>query len=123
MRRPVVLLVEDDDDLRETLVAPLLRAGLQVVGAVDGEDAGRLLLNGLVPDLVLLDMMLPRRHGAQVLELIESSETLAGVPVIVISAAPGWASFGAGEKRAFLQKPFELDALLRQVLKFVVSSG
>lgn len=115
MARPVVLLVEDDDDLRETLVALLLGAGYGVVGAVDGEDAGTLLLGGLVPHVILLDMMLPRRHGAEVLELIDSMQALERVPVIVTSAAPGWASFATGRQREFMPKPFDPAALVARI--------
>jgi CheY-like chemotaxis protein len=85
MTRPHrVLLVEDDRFLRKAAEAVLQRAGLIVTTAEDGIAALRAVSEAR-PDLVLLDMIMPRMHGAEVLRILKSDPETAGIPVIVLS--------------------------------------
>jgi CheY-like chemotaxis protein len=79
-----VLLVEDDRFLRKAAEVVLQRAGLLVTTAEDGIAALR-AVHEERPDLVLLDMIMPRMHGSEVLRTLKSDPATAGIPVIVLS--------------------------------------
>jgi CheY-like chemotaxis protein len=117
MSSATILLCDDDEGLRELMRVTLQPSGYQFVEAVDGEGALRELASS-VPDLVLLDVMLPGYSGIEVLEAMRTDETLRDIPVIVVSA---WqtpedreAALAAGAD-AFLPKPFEPDELTASV--------
>jgi CheY-like chemotaxis protein len=82
-----ILLVEDSRFLRLANERALVRAGYGVVTAGDGEEALRLAREN-VPDVVLLDMLLPKIGGPEVLRLLRTTPLTAQVPVIVISSLP-----------------------------------
>jgi CheY-like chemotaxis protein len=107
---PKILICEDEPSLRE-LVRATLGPGYEFVDAADGEEAAR-LIHELRPALVVLDLMLPRMSGLEVLGDLRADETMRDTPVVVISA---WshareAAFAAGADR-FFPKPFEPDEL------------
>ena len=79
-----VLLVEDDRYLRKAAEVVLQRAGLTVTTAADGIEALR-AVNQERPDLVLLDMIMPRMQGLDVLRALKSDPATAAIPVIVLS--------------------------------------
>jgi len=80
-----VLLVEDDPRLRFIIHAQLKSAGFDVVPLEDG-NAALTTLETLTPDLVLLNILLPRVDGVEVCERIRSQRRLAHVPVIFLTA-------------------------------------
>jgi DNA-binding response OmpR family regulator len=85
MKKTKIVLVEDDEILAKVLHEELVRAGFSVVLARDGE-AGLSAVRRNIPDVVLLDLMLPKKHGFEVLaELKKASET-RGIPVIILTA-------------------------------------
>ena len=79
-----ILLVEDSRFLRLTCQQALLKAGYNVLSAEDGEQAVQLARQHL-PDLILLDMLLPKLSGPQVLEALKNTTSTADIPVIVLS--------------------------------------
>jgi len=79
-----ILLVEDSKMLRVANARALVRAGYQVVAAEDGEEALR-LARANPPDLILLDMMLPKITGLDVLRGLKSDARTKDIPVIVLS--------------------------------------
>jgi len=79
-----VLLVEDSRLLRITNGRALVKAGYDVVCAADGEEALRMVHNRM-PDLILLDMMLPKMAGTDVLRLLKQDPLTSDIPVIVLS--------------------------------------
>jgi len=79
-----LLLVEDSKLLRHVHQRALVRAGYSVVTACDGEEALRSVGEGL-PDLILLDMLLPKLSGPEVLSALKNNPVTAQVPVIVLS--------------------------------------
>ena len=85
MSRPRVLIVEDEPHIVLSLEFLLGRAGYDVTSAGDGE-AGLALVRRLRPDVVLLDVMLPRRNGYEVCQTIKSDPELRGTPVVMLSA-------------------------------------
>jgi DNA-binding response OmpR family regulator len=81
---PLILLVEDDMFLRNLLTTRLGREGFRVAAAHDGIDALE-KIRGFRPNLVLLDLILPRKNGFEVLQEIADDPQLASIPVIIIS--------------------------------------
>ena len=115
MAQKVVLLVEDDPDIRDIVQDVLEAEGYDVVPASHGKQALEFLYdvkNSALPDLVILDMMMPLVDGRHVLEAIRSDVNLSSVPVVVMSAIAHEKPAGAA---AFLRKPFSLDTLFDAV--------
>jgi two-component system chemotaxis response regulator CheY len=110
-----VLVVDDDDDFRDTLADALESGGFDVLRAVDGRDALDRLRGGAAATtcLILLDLMMPGMNGWQFRVEQSSDVALRDIPVIVVSADASIARcaehFTAGE---YLPKPLSLDVLL-----------
>ncbi len=79
----LVLVVDDDDGIRELLSLLITKEGFRAESAVDGEDARRKAL-ALKPSLIVLDLMLPRYGGFELLRQLQGTE-LSGVPIIVVT--------------------------------------
>ncbi len=114
-----LLLVEDDADTRETLAYALELAGFQVRTAGDG-DRGLELAAQWEPDLMLLDLLMRRLHGEQLIEALQRDPSLRKIPVIVISGLPAGSAPAAF---AHVQKPFALQELIRAVRAALGESG
>jgi CheY-like chemotaxis protein len=115
MAQKMVLLVEDDPDIRDIVQDVLEAEGYDVVPASHGRQALEFLKDTRdtePPALVILDMMMPLVDGRHVLEAIRADETLSSVPVVVMSAVAHEKPVGAA---AFLRKPFSLDTLFDAV--------
>jgi two-component system response regulator ResD len=108
-----VLVVDDDEAMRAALVDVLHNGGYQVSEARDGQEAMGTLEHDAAPSLVLLDLMMPRMNGWQVLEAMERTAGLAEIPVIVLTAFDAKAGLPAGCH--VLHKPFDRDVLLAEV--------
>ncbi len=81
-----ILLVEDDPFLSSILQLKLDKENFKTIRAADGEEALNLLTEqGLKPDAILLDLILPKKNGFEVLETIRQDPTLEKLPVIIIS--------------------------------------
>jgi CheY-like chemotaxis protein len=103
----MILVVEDDEDIRELLVSALEGRGFAVEQASDGEAAIRLLEGAERPCLMVLDLVMPGVDGFGVLEHMKA-HSIDNVPVCVMSALPQRAPAGVV---AALRKPFELQEL------------
>lgn len=82
----VILVVEDDSDLRENLCEVLELEGFRAVGVVNGEEALRYLRAHPPPCLILLDLMMPGMSGGEFRARLRADALLARVPTIVVSA-------------------------------------
>jgi CheY-like chemotaxis protein len=110
---PLVLVVEDDDDIREMVTEVLTQDGYRVTAAPNGADA---LEQALLrrPDAIVLDLMMPVMTGWQFMRVKRWYPALAGVPVVVVSAS----TYAPPEDAAaFLQKPFDIDTLRATVAR------
>jgi chemosensory pili system protein ChpA (sensor histidine kinase/response regulator) len=113
-----VLVVEDDDDIRDVLQEVLTAEGFRVDVAKDGLDALGKLETGAPPPVILLDMMMPTMDGETFLKTLRGRPELAAAPVIVISGNPVARERARKlEAAACLVKPFEMDELLGMVRK------
>lgn len=112
-----ILLVDDDKEIVDTLQPRLTREGYDVVVAIDGEEA---LLKVKIdnPDIVLLDLMMPKKNGFDVLREIRTNHNDRWRPVIIISASADLESVKKGydlEADHYLTKPCALDNVLRGI--------
>jgi len=82
-----ILLVDDSKFLRRANEMALTKAGYGVLSAADGEEGLRVAREN-VPDLVVLDMMLPKMPGPQLLEALKKDPKTAHIPVVVLSSLP-----------------------------------
>lgn len=106
-----VLVVDDELDIREAVAEALTDEGFVVFAARDGAEALR-ELRLHPPSIVLLDLMMPGMNGWEFCRARERDPALSAIPVIVISALGRVSGLHAA---AFLQKPFDLDALVAAV--------
>lgn len=79
-----ILILEDEENLLYLLKRKLTQEGYQVLIARDGEE-GLKLIREVIPDLILLDLLLPKRGGFEIMEELAKEEKLKEIPVIVIS--------------------------------------
>jgi CheY-like chemotaxis protein len=80
-----VLLVEDDKFLRRACEASLKQRGFDVVSATDGEEGLRLARTVPYPDVVLLDLLMPKVPGIEVLRALRADAATASIPVLILS--------------------------------------
>jgi CheY-like chemotaxis protein len=113
--RQVVLLVEDDAELRELYRLGLSNAGYLVVAVGDGVDALRRIDNGLIPKVVVLDLMLPGLHGYDVFRELRAHPTTRHVPVIVVTGTDTRSLDDPGDFAFVFRKPLSPETLARAI--------
>ena|SRR5947209_1179655 len=114
----IVLLVEDDTDIREDLAALLESEGYRVAQASNGAE-GLDRLRNMKPCIILLDLMMPVMSGWDFRERQLADPGLAGIPTVILSgAARGAQEAKALKATAFLQKPFDLQPLLQTIAQY-----
>jgi len=122
---PLVLVVEDDPDLGEAIIAYFKEEGLDAKLARDGDQAMR-MVDDLSPAVMVLDLMMPRRDGFSVLRELRADGRLRALPVIVVTAIFGLSErlyateLGAAD---YVTKPFELDELVSRVRVLLPAGG
>lgn len=115
---PLILLVDDDDDIRECVGLALEDEGYRVQEAAGGEDA-LVHLRNRRPDLLLLDYRMPGMNGPELLAAARA-ESLIDFPVVLLSAGQDPEQRkGPSAVDDSIAKPFELDDLLATVRKHV----
>ena len=111
-----LLLVEDEEDLRDLLAHAFEREGFAVIAASDGNEAlAALSHTPTIPCLVLLDLLMPGMNGWDFFDAFRARPELARVPVVIHSSAPNQAPRGVNR---VLQKPVALDRLLSVVREY-----
>jgi CheY-like chemotaxis protein len=111
---PSVLIVEDDESIAQLLELLLTNKGFATQKATDGESALNMLLNAPMPDLVLLDVVLPGKDGFQILGHIRSSPALRELPVIMVTSQISDENVMRGLKAGadgYIFKPFKWQTL------------
>lgn len=120
--KPTVLVVEDEPAILELLKVNLASAGYDVIEAADAEAAHQALLRAL-PDLVLLDWMLPGQSGLAFARQMRAHPRTRGLPIIMLTARSGDADKVTGLEAwvdDYVTKPFsprELNARIKSVLR------
>jgi CheY-like chemotaxis protein len=115
-----ILLVDDDPGIRQLLTVFLTRNGYRVVNVANGEEAlTHLQYTPLLPQLILLDLMMPVMDGFAFRRAQQEDPQLATIPVVVMSAVPNLheqAPTLAAD--AYMPKPIDFDALLAVVEQY-----
>ncbi len=113
-----ILFVEDEPALQQSMSEALRRAGFEVVSALDGE-AGERLAKSEHPDLVLLDLILPKKNGFEVLQSIKADAETKNIPVIVLTNLEGAADIdrviSAGATTYLVKANYGLHELIEKV--------
>jgi CheY-like chemotaxis protein len=110
---PPILIVEDDPDWRELMRLVLMLAGYDVETAADGQDALEALAKGIVPRLMIVDLMMPRVSGDQFLQWSRKNPAVRQVPTIIVTATPRYQVTTAAD--AVLSKPCDPARLVSTV--------
>lgn len=119
MKKPPILLIEDDAALRKSLGAILEERGFRVQTAATGEAALKGLKRGERPCLILLDLMMPTMTGWDFLQRTRSDPRLGAIPVVVLSGhLLGPSRDSALPATGFVKKPIEPRELLAEVERF-----
>ncbi len=105
-RACLVLVVDDDEGVRETLREVIEMAGCTAALANNGREA-LALLQSIRPCLIVLDLMMPVMNGAETLAALRAEPSLASLPVVISTSAPNRAPSGV----PVLSKPINIDAL------------
>jgi DNA-binding response OmpR family regulator len=110
-----VLVVDDDPDIVDLLTINLETHGYEVMTAFDGEEAMAQVASAQ-PDLIVLDVMMPRKDGYEVLADLRAAEDTRDIPVVMLTAkasdADMWSGWEAGADY-YVTKPFDLGELMR----------
>ena len=112
-----VMIIDDSKTIRRTAETLLQREGCQVVSAVDGFDA----LSKIVdtnPDIIFVDIMMPRLDGYQTCALIKNNQNYQNVPVIMLSSKDGLFDQAKGKivgSDQYLTKPFSKEELFEAI--------
>jgi CheY-like chemotaxis protein len=114
-----VVVVDDEFDIADALAVVLEEVGFQVVTCSDGRE-GLDAIRSRRPALVLLDVMMPRMSGIEVLAALRDDPSLSSIPVLLMSAVEPPGKREALGFRSFIRKPFSLDALLTEVDRHVL---
>ncbi|WP_296564983.1 twitching motility response regulator PilG [Zoogloea sp.] len=112
-----VMVIDDSNTIRRSAEIFLAQAGCQVVLAEDGFDALSKIADH-APDLIFVDIMMPRLDGYQTCALIKKNARLKSTPVIMLSSKDGLFDRARGRLAGsdeYLTKPFTKESLLRSV--------
>jgi DNA-binding response OmpR family regulator len=114
---PLVLVADDEEDIRALVAFRLKRAGYEVITAADGEEALTLATTRL-PDLVVLDMMMPKATGLEVTRSLRGQDETKDIPVILLTARAQEADVARGIEAGaddYVKKPFSPQDLQSRV--------
>jgi CheY-like chemotaxis protein len=113
------ILVADDDKLVQSAFTDIFEySGYTVIPAWDGEEA-LAKARAERPDLILLDVMMPKRNGIQVAQDLKANPTTRGIPIIIVTALSGTPGAQLTRAEVYLQKPVRPGDLLEHVRRLL----
>ena len=114
---PLILLIDDDEILLESMADLLMLSDFQVITAQNGIEALN-VLNEQLPDCIVTDVMMPEMNGFEFINEVRNSEELADIPIILITAYDR-ATYNRVQMDsapdAVLSKPFDVDELVEAI--------
>jgi DNA-binding response OmpR family regulator len=125
MREPLILVAEDERDIRELIVFTLQIAGFSVVEVPNGEEAVKKAPE-IKPDLILMDVRMPKMTGFEACKALKQQENTKDIPVIFLSAKGQEAEISQGldlGAEEYFLKPFAPDDLIKRVNKILTKYG
>ena len=122
MQNKKILVVDDERDLVETLTFRLEASNYEVLSAYDGQE-GLEKARAEKPDLIILDLMLPKIDGYKVCRMLKFDEKYKNIPIILFTARAQETDKQMGEDvgaDAYITKPFEPQVLLEKVKELLI---
>tara|TARA_R110000744_G_scaffold5271_1_gene18416 strand:- start:53654 stop:54022 length:369 start_codon:yes stop_codon:yes gene_type:complete len=119
------LVAEDEPNIVESLSFILIRSGCNVTSVSDGE-AALTSIRAEKPNVVILDVMLPKMNGFEVLKAVRSDASVKDIPIIILTAKGQSQDRRMAEEigaNAFVTKPFSNQHIIETVQKLTSSSG
>jgi twitching motility two-component system response regulator PilG len=116
---PLVLVIDDSPTVRKIVEIALQRVGIEVVMASDGL-SGLSLINERQPDLILLDIMLPRMDGYSICQVVRRNLAYRDLPIIMLSGKDGLFDRVKGRLSGstdYITKPFDTNELVNMVIR------
>ena len=115
-----ILIVDDEKDIVETLSFILKAKGYECICAYDGEE-GLNLAKTQNPDIVILDVMMPKINGYKICRLLKFDNRYKNIPIIMVTARSQQEDKAIGEETGadeYITKPFEFAELLEKINKY-----
>lgn len=124
LKKKIVVVIDDEAGLLKVLLVRLNHSGYEAFGAADGQE-GLDLVRQKMPDLIILDKVMPKMNGDEVARIVKKDEKLKTIPIILISAEVENMEERARECGAdgYLPKPFEAEALLGMIKKHLAATA
>jgi CheY-like chemotaxis protein len=117
-----ILVVDDEPDIMDVATVRLKHLGYEIIPAIDAEEAVAILEN-VIPDLILLDLLLPKMQGDELCRKLKSDNRYKNIPVVLFTASAVRINFPEKIKEIgaddCIMKPFESKELLDKVRKFI----
>jgi len=120
--KPCILLIEDNDPIRENTAELLELSEYEVIVASSGKEALEMIINIKKPDLILCDIMMPEMDGYEFLKIIKKQYQLTSIPFIFLTAYTEKKDIEKGLQMGasdYIVKPFEPDDLIRTIRKYL----
>jgi DNA-binding response OmpR family regulator len=120
-----ILLVDDEEDLVTALTARLAASGYEVLVARDGLEALQ-KARALFPDLIVLDLMLPKMDGYKVARLLKFDQRYVNIPIIMLTARGQDIDQEAGKKAGaddYMVKPFDSAYLMTRIRELIAAAA
>jgi len=125
MKEPVILVAEDERDIRELIVFTLQLSGFNVVDVPNGQEAVDKALE-INPDLILMDVRMPKMTGYEACQALKGQEQTKDIPVVFLSAKGQETEVNTGLElgaEEYFLKPFAPDELTVRVNKILTKYG
>lgn len=119
-----ILIAEDERDIRDLITFTLRFAGHEVTAATNGEEAVEHALN-IIPDLIMLDVRMPKKTGYEACKEIKAHETTKHIPIVFLSAKGQDVEVQAGLKAGatdYILKPFAPEKLAARVAEILANA-
>lgn len=116
-----VLIVDDEQDIVETLKFVIEAKGYECLCAYDGEE-GLMLAKQEMPDLIILDVMMPKINGFKISRLLKYDNKYKDIPILMVTARSQDEDKIIGEETGvneYITKPFEIDEIMDKIDKYL----
>lgn len=116
-----ILIVDDEQDIVETLKFVLEDAGYTCYCAYNGED-GLNMAKEIMPDLMILDVMMPKINGFKISRLLKYDKKYSNIPILMLTARSQESDKQIGEETGvneYITKPFDLEVVLEKVNEYL----
>ena len=118
-----IMVIDDSSTIRKTAETLLKRAGFEVITAADGFEAMSVVTDQH-PDIIFIDIMMPRLDGYQTCALIKNNKQFGSIPIVMLSSKDGLFDRARGKlagSEQHIHKPFTQDDLVSAINKYVAT--